>query len=542
VSDGKGFEKTSAATSSEDKLSVFISYSRKDTETAERLREILNELEFETYLDKHDILPGEPWQERLNRLIEAADAVVFLISPDSVSSPVCSWEVNESERLAKRILSVVIRDAPADAIPQRLKRLNYIFMRNSAEEAGGVAKLREALLTDIEWLREHTRIGELASEWAAHDKPAERLLRGRVLANAEMWLTSRPSTALEPTALQLTFVGESRKAELAALAQERDRLRTTRRRLAAATGLMVTIMAGLLAWINQEYLREQYQWRVEMKPSVLTQKAERELIAKPLSEFKECAVNCPTMIVIPAGKFMMGQAAPDVTNPFEKHTVPRHEVIFARPFAVSKFEVAFDEWDACSKAGACPEVDDVQMGRGRRPVVSVSWDEAKTYAAWLSKLTGRNYRLLSEAEWEYAARGKMDPAAPATIYPWGDAPLQGNAACRNCDQRWNNRGTTPVGTFKPNGFGLHDVVGNADEWVEDVWHDTYDGAPADGTARTTGANPNLRIVRGGSWQDVLQSVKHPFPRMVGTAMRWRDNFYVRQQNIGFRLARTLKSE
>src|SRR5262249_15314611 len=260
-----------------------------------------------------------------------------------------------SERRAKRILPVVARETPADAIPARMRRLNYIFMRTPAEERQGLAKLHAALLTDIGWTREHTRIEELAADWLAHGHQAERLLQGDALADAERWLANRPSTALEPTALQRKFIHESRTAELALLAQERTKLRTTQRRLGATVFLALAIAVGLAAWIHEGFLREQYQWRFEMRPSVLSLKVEQDLISKPLAEFKECAVNCPAMIVIPSGKFMMGQAAPDATNKMEPYTVPRHEVSISRPFAVSKFEVTFDEWDACAKARACPE-------------------------------------------------------------------------------------------------------------------------------------------------------------------------------------------
>jgi hypothetical protein len=138
------------------RLQVFLSYSRKDLATAERLRDALIPRGFGAYLDKHDILPGEPWKERLAHLIETADTVVFLLSPDSVASAVCDWEVNEAERLGKRILPVVIRDASADAVPRRLQRLNYIFLRDEAEAADGLVRLEAALLTDIAWVREHS--------------------------------------------------------------------------------------------------------------------------------------------------------------------------------------------------------------------------------------------------------------------------------------------------------------------------------------------------------------------------------------------------
>src|SRR5262245_44111622 len=141
------------------RLQVFISYSRKDLAAAEHLRDRLIAAGFGAYLDKHDILPGEPWRERLALLIEKADTVVFLLSPHSVASEICDWELNDAERLSKRILPVVICDTPAENVPGRLKRLNYIFLRGASEESDGVARLSEALLTDITWVREHTRLG-----------------------------------------------------------------------------------------------------------------------------------------------------------------------------------------------------------------------------------------------------------------------------------------------------------------------------------------------------------------------------------------------
>ena len=152
-------------------------------------------------------------------------------------------------------------------------------------------------------------------------------------------------------------------------------------------------------------------------------------------------------------------------------------------FAVSKFEVTFDEWDACVAYGGCAQhVLTATGGRGTQPVINVSWDDAKHYVAWLSKMTGKPYRLLTEAEWEYAAR-----AGTTTAYSWGDEIGKGNANCNGCGSQWDNT-TRPLRSARsrPMQFGLHDMHGNVWEWVEDCYQSNYNGAPTDGSAWTTG--------------------------------------------------------
>jgi formylglycine-generating enzyme required for sulfatase activity len=157
------------------------------------------------------------------------------------------------------------------------------------------------------------------------------------------------------------------------------------------------------------------------------------MAAKPGSDFKECTSGCPVMIVIPAGRFIMG--SPENEPDREASEGPQHEVTVAKPFAVSKFEVTFEEWDACVAAAACPRVPD-HWGRGGMPVINVSWGDAKQYVGWLSQSTGKEYRLLTEAEWEYAAR-----AGANTRYSWGDNPGMGNANCDGCGSRWDRQQT-----------------------------------------------------------------------------------------------------
>ena len=196
------------------KARVFISYSRKDAGIAENLRETLNARNFEAYLDKHEILPGEPWQERLAGLIADADCIIFLLTPASAASPICDWEVNEAERLGKRILPVIASSLEQNTVPRRLQRLNFIFMRNEAERVREMGTLDHAILTDIDWVREHTRIGEVTNRWAraGEDVKSPLLLRGMELEAAEAWIAARPISAPDTTEDQRRFIVASRSA------------------------------------------------------------------------------------------------------------------------------------------------------------------------------------------------------------------------------------------------------------------------------------------------------------------------------------------
>ena len=292
---------------------------------------------------------------------------------------------------------------------------------------------------------------------------------------------------------------------------------------------------GLIAWINQSFIKEEWNWYWNVKPyrrtnfdnHVLT--AARERALKPGDSFRECDRDCPEMIVVPAGKFMMG--SPESETGRLTREGPQHEVTIARPFAVSKYEVRWDEWGACVKYGNCPPISDSAWGYGTRPVINVTWQQVKQYVAWLSSMTGQPYRLLTEAEWEYAAR-----AGTSTAYPWGNDIGNGNANCSGCGSRWaDDEKTAPVGSFPANAFGLHDMNGNVWEWVEDCYQSNYNGAPTDGSPLITRDCIN-RVVRGGSW--ILWQV----PQSARSASR--DNYKNDQQRafVGFRVARTLTPE
>ncbi len=293
--------------------------------------------------------------------------------------------------------------------------------------------------------------------------------------------------------------------------------------------LFLSIIIGLVGWINQSYVKDQWNWFITVRPYrlanfdpyVLKPDAERAL--KPLTSFRECAKDCPEMIVIAAGGFTMGSPATEKGRlHFEG---PEHKVLFAKPFAVSKFDVTFADWDACVSVGGCVQVADSGYGRGSNPVINVSWDDAQKYVAWFSKMTGQPYRLLTEAEWEYAAR-----AGTTSAYYWGDEIGKGNANCNACGSKWDYRQTSPVGSFKPNAFGLYDMAGNVFQLVEDCYHADYNGATTDGSAWTS-ENCGQRIARGGSWASD--------PRLLRSAARGWEASDVRSNVIGIRVGRSL---
>ena len=235
-----------------------------------------------------------------------------------------------------------------------------------------------------------------------------------------------------------------------------------------------------------------------------------ELSLKPGDTFRDCASICPEMVLLPQGGFTMGspKSEPDrgCFGDFCSED-PQHTVQIKYALAVGKFDVTFAEWDACVADGGCGGYSppDQGWGRGTRPVINVNWHHAQAYVAWLSKKTGKPYRLLSESEWEYAAR-----AGTTTARYWGNDIGSGNANCDGCGSQWDDKQTAPVGSFKPNALGLYDMLGNVWQWIQDCYHDGYEGAPSDGSAWTMG-DCDSRSIRGGSW--------YRTPKWVRSAMR-----------------------
>jgi formylglycine-generating enzyme required for sulfatase activity len=370
------------------------------------------------------------------------------------------------------------------------------------------------------------RAWQATAETSKHDA----LLLGAALTQAQSWLAKRAEDLLP---LDRNFIAHS-------IAREERAQAGARRVRAAVYGLGAIVIVGLVGWINQSFIKDEWLWWTSQRwfvstniwPYELELKAEQAL--KPGETFRECAPRqqnadyCPDMIVVPAGTFAMGSLETD-KNAYTDE-LPQHSVTIATPFAVSKFELTFAEWDACVAGGGCSgyKPNDQGWGRGEQPVINVSWEDAQLYVAWLSQMTGKLYRLLTEAEYEYAAR-----AGTKTEYPWGDdIKLNGTAManCIGCGSKWDDEQTAPVGSFAPNQFGLYDMVGNVWEWTEDCVHNNYSGAPTDGSAWIEGGDCGRHVVRGGSWDAISAYLR--------SAVRDRDATG-RNDLLGFRVARTL---
>lgn len=265
-------------------------------------------------------------------------------------------------------------------------------------------------------------------------------------------------------------------------------------------------------------------------------------------EFQDCP-DCPKMVVVPAGSFTMGSPASEKDRGSDEG--PQRTVTIAKPFAVGKFEVTRDQFEAfmrdsghdagnkCwiwggkeSKQRAGMNFRNPGFSQGSdHPVACVNWDDAKAYVAWLSKRTGKAYRLLSEAEWEYAARaGTTTPFSTGRTITTQQANFDGNYTYNGSRKGQFRQKTVPAGSFAANAFGLHDMHGNVWEWVEDCWNDSYSGAPSDGAARTSG-DCIQRVLRGGSWGSE--------PRNLRSAVRFGSIARLRFNDSGFRVARTL---
>ena len=350
-------------------------------------------------------------------------------------------------------------------------------------------------------------------------KPADIYLEASDLKAGLAWLKQQPDEFDNEPAGEKAFI----------LASHR---RAQRQRLVWAVPASVVLMImAFLVWINiqnytfavgRDYLLAQIGIYYFLQPEMVQ--------VPPQNMLDEIG---PSLL-----SFKMGSTD-------NKASQPVHEVRFAKPFMIGKYEVTFDEYDVFvlllnQQHGDCPNNPDIPQskrhivdrpsdeawGRGKRPAINVTWKDAVCYAAWLKEKTGKNYRLPSEAEWEYAARGNTQ-----TAYWWGDDPRQDGrvwANCKGCGSQWDGKQTAPVGSFPANPFGLHDTAGNVDEWVLDCGHDDYQGAPSEGSVRNGGAACDRRVIRGGSWINKPDSLQSAYRSGLPIIFR---NIY-----IGFRLA------
>ena len=267
--------------------------------------------------------------------------------------------------------------------------------------------------------------------------------------------------------------------------------------------------------------------------------------APPDHAFRDCP-HCPVMVMIPAGSFLMG--SPETEEGREGDEGPQREITIRAPFAIGVYEVTFEEWDACVSDGGCDGYRPPDWwGRGRQPVTEVSWRDARAYVEWLSKATGHSYGLPSEAQWEYAAR-----AGTRTARYWGESAEEQCRYANGFDRvlaRTNRNGlamfeeygltyprcsdgqgdgTAPVGSYEPNAFGLHDMMGNLTEWTDDCWNPDHSGRPEHGGTRFSG-DCSRRVLRGGTWGYPLEFLR--------SAHRFQFELEHRDNGLGFRVIR-----
>jgi formylglycine-generating enzyme required for sulfatase activity len=370
---------------------------------------------------------------------------------------------------------------------------------------------RDALL-----LLDSVRIA--AAEWGEADEAHKSDFlahRGTRLAEAQSLRLRGPSWAHEIAPAQAYMT--------ACQARENTERRSKHFSRMILAVLLAIIAAGSLVALNVDRLRAASYWFWTVRSHVKSQDQERLLLENRVP-FEECQ-DCPEMIFIPKGVFYRG--GPLAGSPDKERESPILQVEIRRSFAVSITEITFSQWDACADHGSCrSNISAEEWGRGDQPVIRVSWTDAQNYVRWISALTGRRYRLLSEAEWEFAARGGQ-----ATNYSFPDANIDEYAwHARNSQGRPHK-----VGTRKANPYGLKDMNGNVAEWVEDCFHETYRNAPLTELAWTTGAYCNRRVVRGGGWLSDLKALR-------SASRDWHQINDDSSDEIGFRVARDFTAD
>jgi formylglycine-generating enzyme required for sulfatase activity len=505
-----------------DNLVGFFSYAREDDEDfrgelsairgaiGRNLAALLGKTKgrnFRLWQDVDAIAPGKLWKAEIDNAIEESAFFIPIVTPRAVQSPYCRNEFEaflaREQALGRNDLVFPILFIPVPALKHATRTRNDRVLAIIAERQF------------VDW----TSFG-----YEDISSPASRLQIRRLCEPIaerlhEPWLSPEERAQIAKQRAEEERVRREAKAEEEARLGEGAEPDAPTFLAPSPPAAFLTPSNGVL-----EPAPRTRERRSLASVAPLTAAQERAL--KPGDSFKEGG-ECPEMIVVRAGRFLMGSREGEGDG--NEH--PQHEVIIAKPFAVAKFAVTFDEWDACAASGGCRrDVSDQQWGRRRRPAINVSWDDARAYIKWLSSITGKPYRLLSEAEWEYAAR-----AGSETKYPWGDN-FQPNgkamANARDSGSEWGGKQTAPVGSFPANAFGLHDMVGNVWEWVEDCWNGSYRGAPGDGSPWTSG-DCSRRVVRGSSWFN--------YPGNLRSADRYGDYAGNRITVLGFRVARTLSA-
>jgi len=296
-------------------------------------------------------------------------------------------------------------------------------------------------------------------------------------------------------------------------------IRSARTKIIAVTSIVVTsLAAAMILWPTKD---EPLTIAPKPTPKIAAEKV-FEALPQILEEPLKVGGTAPKIEKVAPTTFMMG----DQNRMGDDNEKPAHEVEIPSGFYISKHEITFDQYDKFAKATNRELPPDNDWGRGNRPVINVSWYDAKAYTSWLSSQTNEEYRLPTEIEWEYSARADSN-----TAFWYGNTVKPGYSVCDSCGSQWDGISTAPVGSQASNPLGLFDMHGNVAEWVEDCYHDSYEGAPGKNQVWLANQCDN-RVIRGGSWFDI--------PRVGRSATRYRATPDLKASNWGFRIVRIIQ--
>lgn len=522
--------------------SAFLSYTRRDDETVDglitKLKDVLERhVEFVTgkpidiFLDTDDIGLGQDWRQRLESAIQDARFFMPVITPRYFNSTPCTFELTRFH-----------------ALEQAANRNDLILP----------IYLQTADVLELENLRRESPLATIIeqrnyADWRGlFPQPLESIEGKRLVHELSLKIKGAIAKvpALPASAMHLQNQIDDLRQENAALKAKAQNLETSSGQHTEDLKNEIEKLAGALKAKQTEL--HAAQTRIgELEASRQSAVEANSALQEEVAHFKGLSAKRPTakrryapgevfrdgedfpeMVVVPAGHFLMGSPSDELG--YDDSQGPQHRVTIPKPFAVGRFAVTFDEWDACvaQGGGAGYRPVDNGWGRSKQPVINVSWEDAQAYLEWLRGKSGEDYRLLSEAEWEYAARaGTVTPFHSGQTITTDQANYNGNYSYGSGRKGEYRKQTVSVKTFEPNEFGLYQVHGNVWEWVEDRWHDSYKGAPDNGDA-WVGGNNFARVLRGGSWDG--------HPRNLRSAYRFRLDAVDRYYGIGFRVARTLR--
>jgi len=506
---------------------VFVSHSSKDLARVRTLVSALEARGVACWFSERDIAAGDNYGDAIVDAIERAPAMVLVFSHNANDSDEIKKEVALASQRRITVAPVRIEDVqPSKAFRYELATRNWIDLFPDTE--AGVARLSDRLASIVGAAPEGAtaaptpKLAPIPPQQPSPLPAPRRLLvvaAGAVaaiaVAGAVLWFTIRPPPPVPPAPV----AAPTQPAPATPVA--------TPTQSASATPIAAPIQPTPVTPVAAPASKPAPSLSIGPAPTIAADDPGGEV-------FKECD-HCPEMVVVPAGKAMLG--SPIGESGRQTTEMTPHEVDVAKPFAVERATITFDEWDACLAEGGCANwrPGDYGFGRSGQPVIFVSWNDAQGYVDWLKRKTGQRYRLLSEAEWEYAARGCVDLKCPHAPF-WFGAITPEIAVY---DSRYSYQGspkaapalkTAPAESGKPNPFGLYNILGNVRQWTADCWNATPSSAPSNGAPVTIG-DCTAHATRGGSWDDK--------PAELRAAARSWESADERSPYVGFRVARTL---